>query len=45
VKNRGSTSGSTGGSSREAEKGPKKCGDGIDNDGDGFVDSADLDCQ
>ena len=47
VKNRGSTTGSTDGGSGggEAEKGPKKCSDGLDNDGDGFVDSADLDCQ
>lgn len=45
VKNRGATSGSTGGSRGEAEKGPKKCSDGTDNDGDGFVDGADPDCQ
>lgn len=49
VKNRGSTSGSTngggGGSTGESEKGRKKCSDGIDNDGDGFIDGADTDCQ
>jgi PKD repeat protein len=49
VKNRGSTTGSTGGGSGggngEAEKGPKKCSDGIDNDRDGFVDGTDIDCQ
>jgi PKD repeat protein len=46
VKNRGATSGSSGSSSGgEAEKGPKKCSDGIDNDGDGLVDGADQDCQ
>lgn len=27
------------------EKGKKKCNDGIDNDGDGFIDSADPDCR
>ena len=51
VRNRGVTSGSTGGGSGgsggsgEAEKGPKKCSDGIDNDGDGLVDGADQDCR
>jgi PKD repeat protein len=47
VKNRGSASGSTGdgGDTGAMEKGAKKCSDGIDNDGDGFVDSADPDCQ
>jgi PKD repeat protein len=48
VKNHGATTGSTDGGSSgggEGEKGPKKCSDGIDNDGDGFVDGADLDCQ
>jgi PKD repeat protein len=48
VKNRGATSGSTDGGSSgggEAEKGPKKCSDGIDNDGDGLIDGADLDCR
>lgn len=51
VKNRGnisgSTSGDTGGStaSGDTEKGRKKCTDGIDNDGDGFIDAADPDCQ
>jgi PKD repeat protein len=55
VKNRGSASG-TGGSPAdggggedpvtiEAEKGRKKCNDGIDNDGDGAVDGADSDCR
>ncbi len=53
VKNRGNTSGSTGGDSGgdgsggtiEAEKGRKKCSDGIDNDGDGLIDGADPDCR
>ena len=48
VKNRGVTTGSTDGGSGgtgETEKGPKKCSDGIDNDGDGFVDGADPDCR
>ncbi|MCG6900791.1 MAG: S8 family serine peptidase [Gammaproteobacteria bacterium] len=52
VKNRGSTSGSAGsdgGSSGtttlEAEKGRRKCTDGIDNDGDGFIDANDTDCR
>lgn len=49
VKNRGATSGSTvgggGGGGGEPEKGPKKCSDGIDNDGDGLVDAADPDCR
>jgi PKD repeat protein len=47
VKNRGVTTGSTdggGSGSGEAEKGPKKCSDGIDNDADGLVDGADPDC-
>ncbi len=49
IKNRGNTSGSTGGGgdgsgSVEAEKGRKKCSDGIDNDGDGLIDGADPDC-
>ncbi len=52
VKNRGNTSGSTGGDgggdgggTTEAEKGRKKCSDGIDNDGDGLIDGDDPDCQ
>jgi PKD repeat protein len=52
VKNRGSASGSTGGDGGgdtggtiEAEKGRKKCNDGIDNDGDTLIDGADPDCQ
>jgi hypothetical protein len=46
VKNRGATSGSTvGGGGGEPEKGPRKCSDGIDNDGDGLVDAADPDCR
>jgi hypothetical protein len=54
VKNRGSVSGSVSASDGgggdpvdtiEAERGRKKCGDGIDNDGDGFIDGADPDCQ
>lgn len=28
-----------------AESGPEACGDGIDNDEDGFIDCVDLDCQ
>jgi hypothetical protein len=53
IKNRGITSGTaggdtsgggTGGGSVEAEKGRKKCSDGIDNDGDGLIDGADPDC-
>ncbi len=53
VKNGGSTSGATGGGDSggdtgdtiEAEKGRKKCNDGIDNDGDGLTDGADPDCS
>ncbi len=52
VKNRGSASGSTGGDgggdtggTTEAEKGRKKCNDGIDNDGDTLIDGADPDCR
>ena len=47
VKNRGSTTGSTDGGSSggEPEKGPRKCSDGMDNDGDGFIDGADPDCR
>ncbi len=48
IKNRGNTSGSSGGAddgTGGSEKGRKKCTDGIDNDGDGLVDSADPDCQ
>jgi PKD repeat protein len=53
VKNRGGASGTvggtdaggdTGGSTIEAERGKKKCSDGLDNDGDGFIDAADLNC-
>jgi len=52
VKNRGNTSGSSGGgdgggdggTTGGSEKGRKKCTDGIDNDGDGLIDSADPDC-
>lgn len=53
IKNRGETSGTAGGGSDpsdpggtvEAEKGKKKCNDGIDNDNDGDTDSADSDCK
>jgi PKD repeat protein len=53
VKNRGSTSGTVGGTdgggdtgvTLEAERGKKKCGDGIDIDGDGDIDGADADCS
>ena len=50
VKNRGNASGSTGsdaggGDTGGSEKGRKKCTDGIDNDGDGLIDTADPDCQ
>jgi PKD repeat protein len=51
VKNRGNTSGSSGGGDAgggdtgRSEKGRKKCTDGIDNDGDGLIDAADSDCQ
>jgi len=52
VKNRGNTSGSTGGASdggdtstSGSEKGRKKCSDGADNDGDGLIDGTDPDCQ
>ena len=49
IKNRGNTSGTADGGSEpvdtgEAEKGRKKCNDGIDNDNDGAIDSADSDC-
>jgi PKD repeat protein len=49
VKNRGNTSGASDGGGGdggtvETEKGRKKCNDGIDNDGDGLIDSADPDC-
>lgn len=46
VKRKGETSGSSdGGGTLEAEKGRKKCTDGIDNDGDGLTDGADPDCN
>jgi hypothetical protein len=53
VKNKGNTSGSAssdggdsgGTTTLEAEKGRRKCTDGIDNDGDGFVDGDDPDCR
>jgi len=50
VKNRGSVSGGTDGGGDtggtiEAERGKKKCTDGLDNDGDGFVDADDPDCN
>jgi PKD repeat protein len=48
VKRKGDTSGSSGdggGSTVEAEKGRKKCTDGIDNDADGLIDGADPDCN
>ncbi len=51
VKRKGDTSGSSGGgddgdgSTFVAEKGRKKCTDGIDNDGDGLIDGADPDCS
>ena len=51
VKRKGGSSGSSGGgedgdgSTLEPEKGRKKCSDGIDNDGDGFIDGADTDCS
>ena len=53
IKNRGNTSGTVGGSGGggdtgvtiEAERGRKKCTDGIDNDLDGLIDGADPDCQ
>jgi len=52
IKNRGDTSGSAGGdagdggtTTLEAEKGRRKCTDGIDNDGDGFIDGNDPDCR
>lgn len=51
VKNRGNTAGSTGsdggdsGTTQEAEKGKRKCADGVDNDGDGFTDADDSDCR
>jgi chitodextrinase len=46
IKNRGNTTGDSDGNSGggNAEKGRNKCSDGIDNDGDGLVDSADPDC-
>ncbi|WP_432695172.1 S8 family serine peptidase [Marinobacterium sp. YM272] len=53
VKNRGSVSGSVGDTGSgggdttttiEAEKGKRKCNDGIDNDGDGLIDGDDPDC-
>ncbi|MDH3281424.1 MAG: PKD domain-containing protein, partial [Gammaproteobacteria bacterium] len=47
VKNKGNTSGSSGGGdggTTGTEKGRMKCTDGIDNDGDGLIDSADPDC-
>jgi PKD repeat protein len=51
VKNRGTVSGDSGGvddggstGGGGAEKGPKKCSDGEDNDGDGLIDAADTDC-
>jgi hypothetical protein len=50
VRNRGSSSGSTGGDDSggetvSSEKGRRKCSDGIDNDGDGYIDGDDPDCQ
>ena len=53
AKNRGNVSGTVGGtdgggdtgSTLEAERGKKKCGDGLDNDGDGLVDADDPDCS
>jgi PKD repeat protein len=53
VKNRGGASGTVGGTggggdtggTLEAERGKKKCTDGLDNDGDGFVDADDSDCN
>ena len=53
VKNRGNTSGTVDssdgggdtGDTLEAERGKKKCSDGIDNDGDGLTDSTDPDCR
>jgi len=49
VKNRGNTTGSTGSdggtSTVEAEKGRRKCADGLDNDADGLVDGDDPDCR
>jgi PKD repeat protein len=53
VKNRGSSAGTVGGSDGggdtggtiEAERGRKKCTDGIDNDLDGLIDGADPDCR
>jgi PKD repeat protein len=53
IKNRGNTSGTAGstdgggdtGATLEAERGKKKCLDGVDNDGDGLLDGADPDCQ
>jgi chitodextrinase len=54
IKNRGGASGTvggtdgggdTGGSTIEAERGKKKCADGLDNDGDGFIDGADANCS
>lgn len=52
IKNRGNTSGTAGGDSgdsgsttTEPEKGRKKCSDGIDNDGDGLIDSNDPECN
>jgi subtilisin family serine protease/chitodextrinase len=50
VKNRGNSSGSSGSSSGgdtilEAEKGRRKCTDGIDNDSDGLIDGNDPDCR
>jgi serine protease len=53
AKNRGNTSGTAGGidgggdtgGTLEAERGKKKCSDGIDNDGDGLIDGSDPDCR
>jgi PKD repeat protein len=52
IKNRGNTSGTAGGdngdsgsTTTEPEKGRKKCSDGIDNDGDGLIDSNDPECN
>jgi len=52
IKNRGNTSGSAGSdggdgstTTMETEKGKRKCTDGIDNDGDGFIDGNDTDCR
>ena len=38
-------SGDSGSTTTEPEKGRKKCSDGIDNDGDGLIDSNDPECN